>query len=51
MKLYYLLFLLFVGITQNIHAKSIEIGEPTVTAWDTPEVNGGEVTPVTPSVK
>lgn len=32
-------------------AKSIEIGEPTVTAWDTPEVNGGEVTPVTPSVK
>ena len=32
-------------------AKSIEIGEPTVTTWDTPEVNGGEVTPVTPSVK
>lgn len=29
-------------------AKSIEIGEPTVTAWDTPEVNGGEVIPVTP---
>lgn len=25
MNLYYLLFLLFVGITQNIHAKSIEI--------------------------
>ena len=27
-------------------AKSIEIGEPTVTAWDTLEVNGGEVIPV-----
>lgn len=29
-------------------AKPIEMGEPTVTGWDASEVNGGEVTPVTP---
>lgn len=38
-------------LTLTSDAKSIEMGAPTVTAWDTADTDGGTIQPVTPSVE